>query len=476
MLETIHTGERFLEAYRATTPREVLEGITSNAEELQGLRVLHLNATPHGGAVSDLLRSLVPLLTHLGLVADWKIVGGDDSFHRVGRALHNGLQGAGPGLNEEGRSAYLEASRRNAALLGEVYDVIFVHDAQPVAMLPLHGKGKERWVWRCHVDASEPHPEIWDFLVPYLSAYDAAVFTHPDLIPPDLPTVRVTTIPPAIDPLNPRNVGLDEKTARQLLEWVGIRLDRPLITQIARFDLWKDPLWTIAAFELARTELPQAQLAVVGFISPDDPEAWAIYRKVQSRAFEDPRIHIVTNLSGVGNMEVNAFQRLSDVIVQKSVREGFGLCVSEALWKGTPVVAGRAGGIPLQMADGSGGVLVDSLHECAAAIVDLLRDPGKMRELGQSGKERVRRHFLLPRLLLNELLLMRELVSDRSIGSEPTPDYPRDPACGMVITPERPAIGEEGLTEPFCSEDCRVRFMQSPRGAYRPSVGELSAG
>ena len=241
--------------------------------------------------------------------------------------------------------------------------------------MPLHGKGDGRWIWRCHIDTGSPNPAVWAFLRDSLGAYDAAVFTMREFVSPDLPIGLVEIIPPAIDPLSPKNLALPESTARQILDWIGMRLDRPIITQVSRFDPWKDPLGVIAAYRAVRRAIPGVQLALVGSMALDDPEGWDVYRQIQAAAADDPFIRLFTNLNGVGNIGVNAFQMLSDVVVQKSLREGFGLVVSEALWKGTPVVAGRAGGIPLQMADGTAGLLVDSVAECASAITDLLQHP-----------------------------------------------------------------------------------------------------
>lgn len=228
-------------------------------------------------------------------------------------------------------------------------------------------------------------------------------------VPPELDGQRIGIIPPAIDPLSPKNMSLDDRTARAVLNWIGLEPGPPLITQVSRFDPWKDPLGVIEAYRLVRPGVPGLQLALVGSMALDDPEAWDVYRTISDATRSEEDIHLFTNLTGVGNIEVNAFQRLSEVMVQKSLREGFGLVVSEALWKGTPVVAGRAGGIPLQMAEDSGGLLVDSVPECAAALTELLTDRPRAAALAAAGRERVRRHFLLPRLLLDELTLLESL-------------------------------------------------------------------
>lgn len=414
MLQRVTVGQWSLDAYREVVPEPILEGLRERARELRGARVLHVNATPYGGGVSELLRSSVPLLRDLGLEVDWKVIAGRSDFFKATKALHNGLQGSGHPLTDADRQAWLDCARENVKSVDGGYDFIVIHDPQPVGLAAMRHPGDTRWVWRCHIDTSEPNPQTWELLRPYLAEFDAAVFTMDEFVPPDLPVGRVRTIAPAIDPLSPKNFELSHDTARQILEWIGVKLDGPLLTQVSRFDAWKDPLGVISAYRLAREEIPELQLALVGSMALDDPEGWEVYRQVAEHAGDDPLIHLYTNLTGVGNVEVNAFQRLSDVVVQKSIREGFGLVVSESMWKGTPVVAGRAGGIPLQMPEGVGGLLVDSVEQCAGAMLTLLRDRELAGALGRSGRERVREHFLLPRLLLDELRLLSEL------GTRPT--------------------------------------------------------
>ena len=281
-----------------------------------------------------------------------------------------------------------------------------------------------------------------------------------EFIPPDFPIARVEIIPPAIDPLSPKNMPLPDATARAVLEWIGIDLNRPLVSQVSRFDPWKDPLGVVAAYRQARDKVVGLQLALVGSMALDDPEGWDVYRQVREVSQSDPSVHVFTNLTGVGNIEVNAFQRLSKLAIQKSIREGFGLVISEALWKGTPVVAGMAGGIPLQMADGAGGVLVQSVEECAQAMVALLTDQERARELAHRGRERVREHFLIPRLLLNELQLMHEVSAGRRV----IPMEHRDPVCGMAVNAEEPAPETRfaDTTYRFCSNSCREQFRHNP--------------
>jgi trehalose synthase len=412
VLHNVSVGRWSLDAYQDIVPEPILDGLREQASALHGARILHVNATAYGGGVSELLRSTVPLLRDLGLAVDWKVIGGRPDFFRVTKALHNALQGSPETLSDAEQEIYLDCTRENAALLDSGYDFVIVHDPQPAALLSVHGKAGARWVWRCHIDTSEPNADAWRFLRPFLRDFDAAVFTMPEFVPPDLPVACVRTIAPAIDPLSPKNLDFSARTANQILDWIGIDLPGRLVTQVSRFDRWKDPFGVIAAYRLVREEIPDLQLALVGSMALDDPEAWGIHGQLSEHAEDDPLLHIYTNLTGASNVEVNAFQRLSDVVVQKSIREGFGLVVSESLWKGTPVVAGRAGGIPMQMPEGVGGLLVDSVEECAAAMLRLLGDPELSTHLGQSGRERVREHFLLPRLLMEELTLLASLGTE----------------------------------------------------------------
>ena len=463
MLASVDVGASSLASYRGLAPDDLLDAVAEAARALRGARVLHLNATPYGGGVSELLRSVIPLLNDQGLVAEWRIISGDEPFFQVTKAIHNGLQGAAVSLSDADKARYLATSRANAAGFDtSSYDFIWVHDPQPAALLEFTGKGDARWIWRSHIDTANANAAIWSFLRPFLAEFDASVFTMAEFVPTDLPTPVAEIIPPAIDPRNPKNLGLPEETARQVLEWIGMRTDRPLVTQVSRFDPWKDPLGVIAACRIARREVPDLQLALVGSMATDDPEGWDICRQIRAAIAGDKQIHVFTNLIGVGNIEVNAFQALSKVVIQKSLREGFGLSVAEALWKGTPVVAGRAGGIPLQMADDTGGLLVDSVEECADAIVSLLRNEPQARALGASGRERVRRHFLTPRMVLNELLLMRRLTAGATAGRPLEWLSHRDPVCGMAIQAAEEQLAVDGLTLGFCSKQCRDKFVAAP--------------
>ncbi|QSQ20532.1 glycosyltransferase [Pyxidicoccus parkwayensis] len=419
MLDIVDVGKRSLASYRGVAPDEQLDELVHLSEHLRGARCMHVNATSYGGGVSEILRSLVPLYNDLGITTDWKLIHGDEEFFQVTKRIHNGLQGAPGELTEKDKAVYLANAQRNASRLisdSEDYDFIFVHDPQPAVLAALSSLRESRWIWRCHIDTSHPNPSYWEFLAPFLTAYDAAVFTLDDFIPPELPIRDVHVYPPCIDPLSPKNHPLPEKLTKDLLEWIGIRTHRPLVTQVGRFDLWKDPLGVVRAYQRVRPHVPDLQLALVGSLALDDPEGWDVYKEVRSATAGDSLIHVLTNLVGVGNVEVNALQSISDVVIQKSIREGFGLTVSEAVWKGTPVIGGRVGGIPLQLPEGTGGVLVDTIEECAEHMLRLLRQPEEARLLGERGREHVRQNFLMPRLLRDHLLLLNELAAARPLA------------------------------------------------------------
>ena len=413
MLQPVYVGSQSVAAHRSSAGADAVRLLRELAAPLRGLKVLHINATPYGGGVAELLRSQVPLLRDLGIAAEWKLISGDRRFFEVTKRIHNGMQGASGALAARDREEYVAHARRAPESgFDDAYDVIVVHDPQPLPLRVMQGASDgARWVWRCHIDTSQPNPDVWALLRPFVEAYDAAVFTMSEFVPDGLNVPRLVVIPPAIDPLSPKNTELGRRLAVRVLRWIGVDPGRPLITQVSRFDPWKDPLGVLAAYRIVLREIPDLQLALVGSMALDDPEGWRVYRELQREAHAEPSVHLFTNLTGVGNVEVNAFQRLSDVVVQKSVREGFGLVVSEALWKATPVVAGRAGGIPMQMPEGTGGILVDSVEECAQAVTSLLRDPDAAGELGARGREVVRERFLITRLLADELRLYRALTA-----------------------------------------------------------------
>ena len=412
MLHKIPLATSDIDKYRMIEARSVVDELVHLGNELKGLRLCHVNSTPFGGGVAELLACFIPLVRSLGIKADWQVIRGDSRFFTITKSLHNALQGAPfPDIAlEKTQRDYQRNNETNARELDLNYDVFVVNDPQPAALRHYLPESKAKWIWRCHVDSSEPDELVWNFLRPYVEEHDAAVFTTGKFVPKSLNIDKVATMAPAICPLSSKNMFIKKYVCREMLDNLGFDINRPVITQVSRFDHWKDPFGTIEAYKLAREKIPGLQLAMVGSFAPDDPEAWDMHAAISNEAMKDGDILIFSNLTGVGNMEVNAFQRGSDVIVQKSIREGFGLVVSEALWKETPVIAGNAGGIPLQMTGELSDYLVDSVEECGEKIVYLLENPSVAQRMGKQGKEIVRQNFLITRLVRDELSLIHSLL------------------------------------------------------------------
>ncbi|HOR00597.1 MAG TPA: glycosyltransferase [Anaerolineae bacterium] len=410
MLQQVDIATKRLADYASIAGEEAVAEIRELAAPLRGARVLHINATAYGGGVAEILQTLVPLMRDVGLDAQWQVIAGADEFFTVTKACHNGLQGMPGPLTPEMQAIWRRYNELNAARLEGEYDYIVVHDPQPAGLLRYHGaQGGRHWMWRCHIDTSHPNPAYWGFFAPYISEYEVGIFTSQQYVGPGACFKHLAIIPPTIDPLSPKNVLLPPEQARQVVARFGVDVGRPLITQVSRFDPWKDPLGVIDAYRIVKARVPGVQLALVGSMAADDPEGWYYLDKTSRHAGEDPDIHILHNFHGVGDVEVGAFQAVSDVVVQKSTREGFGLVVTEALWKGKPVIGGNVGGIPLQVVDGETGYLVDNVEQCAARMLHLLEHPGEAARLGRAAREHVRRHFLSTRHLADYLRLFQEL-------------------------------------------------------------------
>ncbi len=412
MLHKISLGIGDISKYRMIAVKKVIDELVSLGDELKGLRVCHVNSTPFGGGVAELLACQIPLMRAVGVQADWQVIRGDHTFFTITKGFHNALQGAifTEIDSERLRGTYRANNQENAQELDLNYDVFIINDPQPAALRHYVPKNEAKWIWRCHVDSSHPNEGVWEFLRPYVEEHDAAVFTTREFVPKDLHVGKIATMTPAICPLSSKNMYIERSVCRELIANMGFDPHRPLVTQVSRFDRWKDPFGTIAAYQLAKEKIPGLQLALIGSFAPDDPEAWDMHAALSTEAIKDPDFYLFSNLTGVGNMEVNAFQRASEVVVQKSIREGFGLVVSEALWKETPVVAGNAGGIPLQMTGELGKYLVNSVEECAEKLVELLENPELREKLGKIGKRIVQRNFLISRLARDELRLIKSLV------------------------------------------------------------------
>jgi len=412
-LQPVAVAPRRWGDYRGVAPDDILENAAEHGRALRGARILHVNATAYGGGVAELLASEIGLLCDLGIQAEWRVICPDAAFFDVTKQIHNAMQGKAAGLSDTDRALYLERNVHCAAMLGDEWDVVVVHDPQPAALRDDDPAPNARWIWRCHIDTSTPDLDVWAFLRSFVAAYDAYVFTLAPFAPAGLAGDRLAIVAPAIDPLSTKNRSLPRFIARSTVAATGIDLARPLVVQVSRFDPWKDPLGVVKAWRLAREQVPGLQLALVGAMADDDPEGWQVYELAREATASEPDCHLLTNQTGIGALEVNAFQREADVVVQKSLREGFGLTVSEALWKETPVVGGNAGGIPLQIGEDEAGVLVGSVEECAAAIVALLEDEALAERKGRAGRERVRREFLTPRLARDDLALYARLLNAR---------------------------------------------------------------
>jgi trehalose synthase len=417
-LQRVNVGSKELADYVSLSGRTLTDQVRVLAESLAGKRVLHLSATAFGGGVAEILYTLVPLMQDVGLDTEWRVIYGQDEFFDVTKTIHNALQGNPQSLDEAQRKVFEKYNRMNAEALEGSFDFVIVHDPQPAGMIEHGRRAGAHWIWRCHIDLSTPNDDVLDFLRPWLARYDAMVFHREEYVPSrnGLPCAYIW--PPAIDPLAPKNMALSSEDAAYIVDQFGIELGRPLMTQISRFDPWKDPVGVIEAWRLVRNEHPDVQLGLVGSMAHDDPEGWDYYNKTVEAAGGHPDIYILSNLNNVGSIEVNAFQVHSSALVQKSVREGFGLTVTEGLWKVKPMVAGRAGGIVDQIQDGVTGYLVDSVEMCAERCSSILTDPQHARAMALKGKEHVRRSFLTPRLLRDWLALFNRLAGNDVAGAE----------------------------------------------------------
>src|ERR687887_664414 len=418
MLNLVNVGHKSLADYATIATRGLMDEIRRLAEPLRGKRVVHLSATAFGGGVAEINYTLVPLMASAGLDVEWRIIRGAEEFYNVTKAIHNALQGSPHGLDDEQKEIFRRYQELNAEEFGDDYDFVIVHDPQPVGIIDHFADSRAHWIWRGHIDFSTPNTSVLNFLLPSIRRYDAAIFHMREYVPQaeGLPTAYIW--PPAIDPLAPKNMALSAEDAAYIVDQFGIDVDRPLLTQVSRFDPWKDPLGVIDAYRQVKAEAPEVQLALVGSMAHDDPEGWDFYHRTVAYADGDPDIYILSNLNNVGSVEVNAFQVHSAAVLQKSIREGFGLTVSEALWKARPTVAGRVGGIVDQIVDHETGWLVDSPSECAAACLEILADPLAARRLALHGKEVVRRNFLTPRLLRDWLVLFNRLSGNDTAGAE----------------------------------------------------------
>jgi len=377
------------------------------AANLSGKVIQNINSTATGGGVAEILSRMVPLLKQLGVDARWDVIKGNEQFFQVTKKFHNALHGRQERITKDDFALFQETTQKNIRRLRLDGDIIFVHDPQPVGLITKKKKLGNKWVWRCHIDLSHPNKKVWNFLKPFVVKYDGAVFSAP-AFSCELP-VRQFLISPSIDPLSDKNKELDQHTIDSVLAKYAVPQDKPIITQISRFDYLKDPLGVIQAFELVRKSI-NCRLVFAGGAAADDPESDKVLTEVRERAGNNPDIHILPIPPDPGSdIEINALQRASTVIVQKSHREGFGLTVTEALWKAKPVVASAVGGIPLQVQNRFTGLLTYETEGTAYAIRQLLTNPDYARWLGANGREHVRYNFLVTRHIRDYLLLFLAL-------------------------------------------------------------------
>lgn len=394
-----------IDDYASLVGQSVIDDLRRIAEKLQGKTVQHINSTSVGGGVAEILHRMVPLLKELGVDAHWDVIKGGEQFFEVTKKFHNALHGAPQELTRFDFDVFLETSEKNIAEVETYGDIVFVHDPQPIALV--RKKKDNKWLWRCHIDVSDPDQRVWDFLMDFLPCYDAAVFSAP-AFSRRLP-IRQFLISPSLDPLSDKNKELPSEIVEGVLRKYGLSRGKPMITQISRFDRLKDPVGVIEAFLLVKKYI-DCQLVLAGGMASDDPEGAKVLEEVRERAKEDRDIHIL--LLPQNDIEVNALQRASTIIIQKSLREGFGLTVAEALWKAKPVVASNVGGIPLQVKHKYSGLLCHSIEGAAFALKQLLNSPDYAKKLGENGREHVRNNFLLTRHLRDYLLLFLSLYHE----------------------------------------------------------------
>jgi len=389
----------------------VIDELYLLAEKLKGKIVQNINSTAVGGGVAEILTRMIPLLRQLGVDARWDVIKGNEKFFSITKKIHNALHGRDEEITSQDLEYFLEVNHKNAQEIDFSGDIVFIHDPQPVALVDKKKEIGKKWVWRCHVDFTEPQTKIMNFLKLYIEKYDCAVFSAP-VFARDL-TIPQVLIPPSIDPLSEKNKELPQEIIDSILEKFGIEKKRPIVTQISRFDYLKDPLGVIEVYRKVKKYV-DCQLVLAGGGATDDPEGMKVLEEVKSAAAGDPDIHVIF-LPPASDLEINALQRGSTVILQKSLKEGFGLTVAEALWKAKPVIASAVGGIPLQITHKYSGILTYTLEGTAYYLKQLLNEPEYAKKLGLNGREHIKNNFLITRHLRDYLLLFLSLYYEGDI-------------------------------------------------------------
>jgi trehalose synthase len=406
----VGNSSSLLAAYEEHAGSDAITQIWQLAALLSGLKVVHVNSTRQGGGVAEILMMLVPLMQELGIDASWEVIEGNEPFFNATKSFHNALQGKMVRVGDELLHAYEAVNATNAERLAgilEAADVVFIHDPQPAPLLDSLPGRRGKWIWRCHIDVSRPYRPVWKYLRRFLLGYDASIFSLSDFAQP-MPH-PVYLIPPSIDPLSGKNVPLDAEQVLATKTEFGIDPERPMVLQVSRFDRFKDPVGVIRAYELATRFVPSLQLVLAGGGAADDPEGDAVLSEAREAAAGDPDIHILSS-GHYSDRTINALQTGADIVLQKSLKEGFGLTVTEAMWKSKPVIGGNTGGIRLQVVNDRTGFLVDSPEGAALRIRYLMFNRDRMHELGQNARELVRQNFLITRHLREYLTVMAALI------------------------------------------------------------------
>lgn len=415
MFPLVKIKPKKIEDYQQFILREEITYLKELAEKISGLKIAHLNAVSQGGGVAEVLKGLVPLMTGLGLKTKWYTLPPDKDFFKVTKNLYNALQGEKFEISEKEKRYYKKYLRKIAPAFKNIdADCWIIHDSQPLGLVKYIPKKKKR-IARIHMDTTQPNPASWRFISQYLKDYNRIIFSSEEFIKKDVPREKIRIITPAIDPLKPKNSLMDEAKAAEIITKVGINKQKPLISQVSRFDHWKDPLGVLKAFRIAKEKIPDLQLALVGIIiAEDDPAALDIYHQVKEAAQREKDIFLFSDLKSLGGSKigdfVNALQTQADIVIQKSIREGFGLTVTEAMWKGKVVIAGDVGGIRKQIINDRNGFLVSSPEETAEKIIQLIKSPSLSKAIGQTAKETVNNKFLITRLLKDYLELINQTV------------------------------------------------------------------
>lgn len=403
-----------LESYAKVTGEDVIDHLLQLSKPLKNKKVIHVNSTKMGGGVAEILHQLVPLMEEIGIDTSWEVIEGNDDFYKCTKSFHNALQGDKVDISEALLKNYEKTNKENAEKLKGVLadaDIVFIHDPQPAPLFEYTANKLGKWVWRCHIDASKPYRKVWKYLRKFVAGYDASIFSLADFAQ-HLPHPQYL-IPPSIDPLSDKNVDLEENEISSVANKFNLDRRRPIMLQVSRFDRFKDPIGVIKAYKLTKSFLPNVQLILAGGGADDDPEGEEVLNEVRAAAQSDPDIHILV-LQPDEHRTINALQRIADIILQKSLKEGFGLTVTESLWKGKPVIGGDTGGIRLQVINHQTGFCVNTPEGAALRIRYLLHNKDKMNEMGLKAKEFVRENYLITRHLKEHLTLMVKLLYNNS--------------------------------------------------------------